>query len=221
MLYRLMWFTIGPLIRVYWWVRPRGRRNVPRGGVILASNHRSAIDPILICMSFARTVNWLAKVEVLHSRKVAWFFRWAEVIPVDRGAPDDRWLDAATAKLRKGHIFGVFPEGTRSPDGRVYKGYTGVARLAERSGAPVVPAAVVGTDRSHTKGRSLARPARTQVRFGAPLRFEVRAGEDRNAAYHRFTEEVLDRVADLAGAERVRDRYSRERAGEGTRASNE
>ncbi len=163
-------------------------------------------------MSFARTVNWLAKVELVRSRKVAWFFRWAEVVPVDRGAPDDRWLDDATAKLHSGHVFGLFPEGTRSPDGRVYKGYTGVARLAERSGAPVVPTAIVGSDRAHRKGHSLARPARTEVRFGEALRFEVRAGEERNDAYHRFTDEVLDRVADLAGAQRVRDRYSRERA---------
>src|SRR6266550_2215128 len=176
MTYRLMWFTFGPLVRVYWWVRPHDRENVPRDrGVILACNHHGAIDPVLVCMSFWRPVHWLAKIELVKTKRIAW-------------------------------IFGIFPEGTRSPDGRVYKGYTGVARVAQRSGAPVVPTGILGAAKAHKKGSRLAKPMKTDVRFGTPMYFDIRAGEDEHAAYRRFTDEVLDEVAKLIGAERVPDR---------------
>lgn len=211
MIYRVFWFTIGPLIKAYWWVRARGRDNVPKhSGAILACNHQAAIDPVLVCMSFWRPVIWLAKVELVLSRKVAWFFRGAQVIPVNREAPRDDWIEAAASVLKEGKLFGIFPEGTRSPDGRIYKGYSGVARLAQRSGAPVVPTGIVGTRRAHTKGRRLARPVPCTVIFGRRMWFEIREGEDEHAAYGRFTSEVLDEVAILVGTERVRDRYSRE-----------
>lgn len=210
MIYRFMWFTLGPLIRLYWRQRVHGRSNVPRGGVILASNHQSAIDPILICMSFWRPVQWLAKVELLKKWRIAWFFRAAEVIPVDREAPQEASIEAASDALRRGHLFGIFPEGTRSPDGRVYRGYTGAARIAAHSGAPVVPTAVTGSKESIKKGSIVAKPVRCDVRFGVPMTFSIRPGEDEHAAYRRFTDEVMDAIAKLAGAERVPDRYSRE-----------
>ncbi|MGZ4212764.1 MAG: lysophospholipid acyltransferase family protein [Actinomycetota bacterium] len=210
MVYRFFWFTIGPLIRLYWWVRPHGRENVSRhGGVIIAANHQAAIDPVLVCMSFWRQVCWLAKVELVKTRRIAWFFRGAGVIPVDRAAPQEESADKAARVLKEGKIFGIFPEGTRSPDGRVYKGYTGVARIAQRSGAPVVPTGIVGTRKAHKKGSRLAKPSKTEVRFGTPMYFDIRAGEDEHAAYRRFTDEVLDEVARLIGAERVPDSYSR------------
>jgi len=213
MVYRFFWFTIGPLIRLYWWVRPHDRHNVPRDrGVILACNHQAAIDPVLVCMSFWRQVRWLAKIELVKSARIAWFFRGAGVIPVDRAAPQEESVDKAARVLKEGKIFGIFPEGTRSPDGRVYKGYTGVARVAQRSGAPVVPTAIVGAAKAHKKGSRLAKPSKTDVFFGTPMYFEIRSGEDEHAAYRRFTDEVLNAVAALIGAERVPDRYSREPA---------
>ena len=209
MIYRAMWWTLGLLIKLYWWVRAVGREHVPRDtGAILACNHRAAIDPVLVCMVFWRQVHWLAKAELVRSKKIAWFFRGAGVLPVDRSAPDDEWLRMAEHVLKRGDLFGVFPEGTRSPDGRVYRGYTGVARIAQRSGMPVVPTAVVGSD-VHRKGSRVARPAKTLVRFGSPMLFEIHAGEDEASARRRFTDEVLDAVAALAGVERVPDRYSR------------
>ncbi len=211
MTYRLMWFTFGPLVRVYWWVRPHDRENVPRDrGVILACNHHGAIDPVLVCMSFWRPVHWLAKIELVKTKRIAWFFRGAAVIPVDRAAPQEESVEKAALVLKEGKIFGIFPEGTRSPDGRVYKGYTGVARVAQRSGAPVVPTGILGAAKAHKKGSRLAKPMKTDVRFGTPMYFDIRAGEDEHAAYRRFTDEVLDEVAKLIGAERVPDRYSRE-----------
>lgn len=210
MVYRVMWFTLGQLIKLYWWVRARGRSHVPKDrGAILACNHRTAIDPVLVCMCFWRQVCWLAKIELVNTKRVAWFFRGAGVLPVDREAPDERWIQLAEQVLKEGKLFGIFPEGTRSPDGRVYKGYTGMARVAQRSGAPVVPTAVLGIAGAHRKGSRLAKPGKTQVVFGEPMVFEIRDGEDEHAAHRRFTDEVLDRVADLAGVERVRDRYSR------------
>jgi 1-acyl-sn-glycerol-3-phosphate acyltransferase len=210
MVYRIFWFTIGPLIKLYWWVGARGRSNVPRDrGVIIASNHIAAIDPVLVCMSFWRPVHWLAKVELVKSARISWFFRGAGVIPVDRAAPREESAEKAAAVVKEGKIFGIFPEGTRSPDGRVYKGYTGVARVAQRTGAPVIPTGIVGSSGAHKKGSRLARPSRTSVIFGAPMYFDIREGEDEHAAYRRFTEEILDEVARLIGAERVRDRYSR------------
>lgn len=211
MVYRIFWFTIGPLIKAYWWVRARGRENVPRGrGAILACNHVAAIDPVLVCMSFWRQVSWLAKVELVVTKKVAWFFKGAGVIPVNREMPEHSWVDKAAEVIDKGDLFGIFPEGTRSPDGRIYKGFTGVARVAQRTGAPVIPTGIVGTARAHKKGRRIARPTACEVRLGTPLFFEIRPGEDEAAAYHRFTDEVLDAIAALVGAERVRDRFSRE-----------
>lgn len=212
MIYRLMWFTIGLSIKAYWWVRGRDRHNVPRDrGVIVASNHIAAIDPVLICMVFWRQVRWLAKVELVKTARIAWFFRGAGVIPVDRDAPQEESIEKAARVLKEGRVFGIFPEGTRSPDGRVYRGYTGVARIAQRSGAPVVPTAVIGSNRSHRKGSRIAKPVACVVRFGEPMYFEIREGEDEHAAFRRFTDEVLDRVAALASAERVPDAYSRPR----------
>jgi len=83
-------------------------------------------------------------VELVKTARIAWFFRGAGVIPVDRAAPQEESVDKAARVLKEGKIFGIFPEGTRSPDGRVYKGYTGVARVAQRSGAPVVPTGIIG-----------------------------------------------------------------------------
>lgn len=213
MLYRLMWFTLGPLIRLYWRQRITGRGSVPKDrSAILACNHNAAIDPILVCMSFWRPVRWLAKVELLTNPKVAWFFRSAQVLPIDRDAPEEHQLDAAIDVLRtRNHLFGIFPEGTRSPDGRVYRCYTGVARVAMQSEAPVIPVGIVGTRAAQgRRGKRLARPVACKVRFGAPLRFEARAGEDEKVALRRFADEVGDAIAAITGVGRVVDRYSRE-----------
>jgi len=210
MVYRVFWITLVPLIRLYWRVRWIRRDNVPEDGAIIASNHVAAIDPILICACFWRQVSWLAKVELVKTKRIAWFFRGAAVIPVDREEPDTSWIPAAIACMDKGGLFGTFPEGTRSPDGRVYRAHTGVARIAEASGRPVIPAAVVGSNLSHKKGGRFARPVPCSVAFGEPMFFEKRHDEDPAAAYHRFSDEVMDCVAELLGAARVRDLYSRE-----------
>jgi 1-acyl-sn-glycerol-3-phosphate acyltransferase len=211
MFYRFWWVILSPLIRLYWRIRVVGRENLPRkGGVILASNHQSGLDPVVVGGIVTRPIYWLAKVEYVITPKQAWFFKSVGVIPVNRDAPEHVALEKAAETVRAGKIFGIYPEGTRSPDGRIYKGYTGVARVAEMTGAAVIPCGVMNTLEALPKGKIMARPLKCEVRFGAPLHFKMGTGEDPHESYRRFTDEVLDAIATLTGKERVPDRYSRE-----------
>jgi 1-acyl-sn-glycerol-3-phosphate acyltransferase len=208
--YRLWWLVLTGPIRLYWRIRVSGRDNLPRrGGAILASNHQSGLDPVVVGGIVNRPIYWLAKIEYVVTPKVAWFFRSVGVIPVNRDAPEHEALEKAAECVRSGRLFGIYPEGTRSPDGRVYRGYTGVARIAEMTGAPVIPVGAVNTREALPKGKILARPLRCEVRFGAPLYFKMGTGEDPHDAYRRFTDDVTDAIASLIGKEHV-DRYSRE-----------
>ena len=210
MFYRVWWLILTGPIRAYWRVRVVGKEHLPRRqGVILASNHQSGLDPVVVGGIVPRPIYWLAKVEYVVTPKVAWFFKSVGVIPVTREAPEHEALDHAAACVRSGKIFGIYPEGTRSPDGRLYKPYTGVARIAEMTGAPVVPCGVMNTREALPKGKIMARPLKCEVRFGAPLYFKMASGEDPHDAYRRFADEVMDAIAQLTGKERV-DRYSRE-----------
>lgn len=211
MFYRAWWVILSPLIRLYWRIRVVGRENLPRkGGVILASNHQSGLDPVVVGGIVGRPIYWLAKIEYVITPRVAWFFKSVGVIPVNRDAPEHVAIEKAADTVRAGKIFGIYPEGTRSPDGRIYKGYTGVARVAEMTGAPVIPCGVMNTLEALPKGKIIAKPLKCEVRFGPALYFKMGTGEDPNEAYHRFTDEVLDAVAQLTGKARVPDRYSRD-----------
>ena len=211
MFYRIWWVILSPLIRLYWRIRVVGRENLPRrGGVILASNHQSGLDPVVVGGIVTRPIYWLAKIEYVVTPKQAWFFKSVGVIPVNRDAPEHVALEKAAETVRAGKIFGIYPEGTRSPDGRIYKGYTGMARIAEMTGAPVVPCGVLNTLEALPKGKIMARPLKCEVRFGPAMYFKMGTGEDPYEAYRRFTDEVLDAIAVLTGKERVPDRYSRE-----------
>lgn len=216
MFYWFWWLILTGPIRLYWRVRVTGRDNLPRrGGVILASNHQSGLDPIVVGGMLRRPIYWLAKVEYVITPKVAWFFKSVGVIPVNRDAPEHEALEHAAACVRAGKQFGIYPEGTRSPDGRLYKGYTGVARVAEMTGAPVIPIGVMNTLEALPKGKIMARPLKVEVRIGPPLYFKMGTGEDSYEAYRRFTDDVMDAIASLTGKERV-DHYSREpRRGDG------
>jgi 1-acyl-sn-glycerol-3-phosphate acyltransferase len=208
--YRLWWLILTGPIRLYWRVRVTGRENLPkRGGIILASNHQSGLDPVVVGGVLSRPIYWLAKVEYVVTPKQAWFFKSVGVIPVNRDAPEHEALEHAAACVRSGKQFGIYPEGTRSPDGRVYKGYTGVARIAEMSGAAVIPIGVMNTREALPKGKIMARPLKCEVRIGPALHFKMGTGEDPHEAYRRFTDEVMDAIASLTGKERV-DHYSRE-----------
>jgi 1-acyl-sn-glycerol-3-phosphate acyltransferase len=190
-------------------VRTRGRAHVPaHGPVILASNHLSFIDSVVIRLAAPRRVTFLTKAEYfvgrgLRGRLMRWFFTAVGSVPVERGQhrAATAALDAALEVLADGKAFGIYPEGTRSLDGRLYRGRTGVAWLALTSGAPVVPVALRGTERLQPVGKRLPRPHRVTVTFGQPLRF---TGDPASPRVRRHvTNEVMRAIAELSGQERA------------------
>ncbi|TDV44881.1 lysophospholipid acyltransferase family protein [Actinophytocola oryzae] len=194
-------------------IRTEGRHHVPpHGPVILASNHLSFIDSVVLRLAAPRRVAFLAKAEYfagrgLRGRLVRWFFTAVGSVPVERGQhrASTAALTTALTVLDGGNVFGIYPEGTRSLDGRLYRGRTGVAWLALTSGAPVVPVALEGTDRLQPVGKRIPRPHRVTVRFGPPLRF---TGDAASARTRRVvTNEVMCSIAELSGQERA-DRFA-------------
>ncbi|MFF0233905.1 lysophospholipid acyltransferase family protein [Micromonospora sp. NPDC005254] len=200
---------IAPLVRLLYRPVIEGRENVPRhGAVILAANHLSFIDSVVIPLAAPRPVAFLAKAEYfqqpgLKGRLTRICLTGIDAIPVQRG--DHRAaqtsLQVALDVLADGRAFGIHPEGSRSRDGRIYRGRTGVAWLALASGAPVVPVAVLGTDRIQPVGARLPRVGQITVRFGAPMWFAQspsgRSGQIRRAV----TDEIMAAIQNLSGQE--------------------
>lgn len=216
MAYWALKIVLTPILHLIFRVKIEGRENVPDSGpVILASNHQSFIDSIFLPLSVRRRVTFVAKAEYFESWKTAWFFRAVGMIPLKRGggSASERALAAAREVLDSGGVLGIYPEGTRSPDGRLYRGHTGVARLAAQCGAPVVPVAQFGTAEVQPIGvmfPRLFKPVR--LRMGSPIRFGPRAGAGEEHPPHTelrgFTDEVMRAVAILSGQEYV-DRYAK------------
>jgi len=211
-LYPISRMTIAPLLRAVWRPQVEGRSNVPRtGGVLIASNHLSFIDSVVIPLVAPRKVVFLAKAEYFTGKGVkgvasrSWFNAMG-MIPVER--EDSRAavnsLEQALRVLRDGEAFGIYPEGTRSRDGRLYRGKVGVAHLAMEAGVPVVPTAVIGTPAVQPIGTNIPRLAKVTVKFGAPLTFgeefkAMPAGKARRVA----TDRIMDAIAALSGQERA------------------
>lgn len=206
--YRKLKIVVRPLLHALWRPRVTGLEHIPEHGpVILASNHLSHADFVLLGLVTPRHITFLVKAEAfavpgLAGRFLTWLLRSMGQLSVDRGAGRGAQaaLDAGRAVLDAGGVFGIYPEGTRSPDGRLYKGRTGVAWLALASGAPVVPVAVSGTRRVLPPGARVPRPVRVGVRFGPPVPLEEykgRAGEPR--ARRGATDAIMHAIGDLAG----------------------
>ncbi len=185
-----------------------GREHVPRQGpVILAANHLSFVDSFLIPLVAPRQVAFLAKAEYftrpgVRGRLTSSTLRGLGAVAVPRG--DHRAaqaaLETALGVLNEGRAFGIHPEGSRSRDGRLYRGRTGVAWLALASGAPVVPVALLGTERIQPVGARLPRPGRVTVRFGAPLHFAAPAG-NAGRARREATDQIMAEIQNLSGQE--------------------
>ncbi|WP_308285681.1 lysophospholipid acyltransferase family protein [Actinoplanes hulinensis] len=198
-------------------LRVEGAEHVPPSGpLLLASNHLSVTDSTFLPMALARKVIFMAKAEYFTGqgpggRLVSWFMSRDGQVAVDR---DDtraavRSLDACLDVLLRGEAFGIYPEGTRSPDGRLYRGRTGVAWLALRSGAPVVPVAMSGTDRVLPPGRIVPRPGRVSVVFGKPVQLSAIASDPESAQERRAaTDMIMAAIAELSGQDYV-PRYAR------------
>jgi 1-acyl-sn-glycerol-3-phosphate acyltransferase len=189
-----------------------GREHIPtEGPVILASNHLSFIDSIAIPLVAPRRVAYLAKAEYWQGPGfVGWLqralFTALGALPVERQThrAAQGALDTALGVLRSGGAFGIYPEGTRSRDGRLHRGKTGVAWLALTADCPVVPVAVRGTDKVQPVGAGWPRPRRVSITFGAPLTFPEQRGQaGRNAARRVVTDRVMEAIAELSGQEKA------------------
>ena len=186
-----------------------GKENVPRsGGVLLASNHLSFIDSFVIPLAAPRPVNFLAKSDYFTGPGIAGairreLFTAMGAIPVDRNSASaaQESLDSALEVLRAGGAFGIYPEGTRSRDGRLYRGRTGVAWLALTADAPVVPVGLVGTEEVQPVGASMPRLARVTVRFGEPISPDSYAGMPAGRARRELTDDVMTAIQGLTGQE--------------------
>src|SRR5918999_1673145 len=162
-------WVLKTFILVYFRLRRLGREPVPDGGVILAANHRSFLDPFAIGCCINRPIYFLAKQELFRNPIRGWFLNCMGAFPIRRGESDEESMATALRLLARGDAVMIFPEGTRIRAGSLAKPKRGVGRLALQSGAPVVPIAITGSERARRGWR--IRPVRVHVRFGAPLTF--------------------------------------------------
>jgi 1-acyl-sn-glycerol-3-phosphate acyltransferase len=209
----LKYVAIGPMLRVAWRPWAEGLEHVPReGAAILASKHLSFCDSFFMPLLVPRRVTFLAKSEYFTTPGVKGFlsrgfFRGIGQVPVDREDSDaaKAALSTGVRILRQGDLLGIYPEGTRSPDGRLYRGKTGVARMALEAGVPVIPCAMIGTEIIQPTGRKVPRlRPRPGVRFGRPLdfsRYEGMAGD--RFVERSMTDEIMYELMQLSGQEYV------------------
>ena len=212
----LKWIAIGPVLRIVFRTHVEGAHHVPaEGPAILASNHLSYADWLFMPLTLPRRVTFVAKAEYFNSPGLkGWFqrkfFSGAGQVPIDRSGASaaEGALSAAKRLLAAGELFGIYPEGTRSHDGRLYRGKTGVARLALETGVPVIPVAVLGTDVVAPPGKRFGTFTRPAVRFGKPLDFSRYEGlENDRYILRSITDEIMYEIMRLSGQEYV-DMYA-------------
>jgi 1-acyl-sn-glycerol-3-phosphate acyltransferase len=208
----LKYILLGPWLRLIFRPQVEGRDNVPdEGPAIIASNHLSFSDSIFMPLMVKRKVTFVAKAEYFTGRGLkGWltkmFFVGTGTIPVDRsgGRAAQAALDTQLRVLREGNLAGIYPEGTRSPDGRLYRGKTGVARLALESGAPVIPVVMLNADEIQPPGKIIPKVKRVKIRFGEPMDFSRYAGMVSDRFVERaVTDEIMYELMELSGREYV------------------
>ena len=202
-----------PFLMILFRPKVKGLRNVPATGpLIIASNHLSFSDSIFMPLVVPRKVTFLAKSEYFTSPgpkgllKKLTFIALGQV-PVDRsgGRRSEAALITGLQVLSEGKCLGIYPEGTRSPDGRLYKGRTGIARLAIESGAPIIPVAMFNTEKIQPTGQVIPNIQRVGMTFGEPMYFD---GDSNDLAYLRVvTDQIMNRIQELSGQEYV-DQYA-------------
>jgi 1-acyl-sn-glycerol-3-phosphate acyltransferase len=208
----LYWWSkyvlLGPLMRVLARPTVEGLDHIPEhGGAILASNHLAVADSFLLPLLVRRRITFLAKREYFtQPGLLGWlkktFFTGVGQVPVDRssGSAAQAALDTAVRLLRENKLLGIYPEGTRSPDGRLYKGKTGVARMALEANVPVIPVAMIGTDELNPIGSRMWRPHHVHIRIGEPLDFSRYAGMAGDRFIERsMTDEIMYTLMELTG----------------------
>jgi 1-acyl-sn-glycerol-3-phosphate acyltransferase len=209
--YQLSRAIAGPFLYAFGRPKVVGKKNIPATGpAILASNHLSLVDSIYLPLVVERPVTFPAKAEYFMARGLvgrlwAAYLRATNQLQIDReGARAARaTLEAALALLRRGELFGFYPEGTRSPDGGLYRGRSGIGWLAMNSGVPVIPVAMLGTRKMLPPGSAIPHPARVEIRIGKPLEFGGLAGEPPAKARRIVADEVMEAIRELSGQEYV------------------
>ncbi|MCA1840955.1 MAG: lysophospholipid acyltransferase family protein [Actinomycetota bacterium] len=215
-LYRFLKVILTPILRGLYRVKAEGLQNIPaEGPVIIVANHVSFLDSFWIPVCLPRRMVYLAKAEYFESWKTAWFFRALGMIPVKRDVKEktEAALQAGIEVLDEGGVLGLYPEGTRSGDGRLYRGRTGVARLALRSRASVVPVGLVGSREVMPKQARFPKLwGNVRVKFGEPISFERYHDEDEDRFVLRaMTDEIMFEIMALSGQTYV-DEYSSKEA---------
>jgi len=214
------WFlktiVIGPIVRLVFRPWVEGEEHIPEeGAAIFASNHLSFSDSIFLPLVVPRRMTFLAKSDYFTGRGIkgrltAAFFKAIGQVPVDRsgGKASNAALNSGLKVLRRGDLLGIYPEGTRSPDGRLYRGRTGVARMALEGKVTVIPVAMIGTDKAQPTGKVIPRIMRVGVRVGKPLDFSRYEGmEDDRFVLRSITDEIMYELMLLSGQEYV-DMYA-------------
>jgi 1-acyl-sn-glycerol-3-phosphate acyltransferase len=205
-------FLLGPILKALFRPWVRGMENIPSTGpVILASNHLSFSDSIFLPLQTRRPVVFLAKSEYftgkgLKGALTRWFFRATGQLPIDRsgGKASEASLNTGLRVLGQGQVLGIYPEGTRSPDGRLFRGRTGIARMALESKVPVIPVAMIDTEKVQPIGRKLPRIRRIGIIVGEPLDFSRFDGMEGDRVILRaVTDEIMYELMKLSGQEYI------------------
>ncbi|MDQ3479721.1 MAG: 1-acyl-sn-glycerol-3-phosphate acyltransferase [Actinomycetota bacterium] len=208
----LKWVFVGPVLKLIFRPYAEGTENVPeQGGAILASNHLSYSDWLFMPLTIPRRVTFVAKAEYFTTPGLkGWlqktFFSGAGQVPLDRsgGRASEGAITTGLRILANGELFGIYPEGTRSHDGRLYRGKTGIARMALEAKVPVIPLAVINTNVVAPPGKIFGRYVRPGVRFGKPLDFSRYEGmESDRYVLRSITDEIMYEIMELSGQEYV------------------
>jgi 1-acyl-sn-glycerol-3-phosphate acyltransferase len=208
--------VLGPILKLLFRPWVEGEENIPdEGAAIFASNHLSFSDSIFLPLVVPRRMTFLAKSDYFtgkgaKGRLTAAFFKGVGQLPIDRsgGRAGEAALRSGLRVLRRGELLGIYPEGTRSPDGRLYRGRTGVARMALEAGVPVLPVAMIGTDKAQAPGTKIPKLMRIGVRIGKPLDFSRYDGmQDDRFVLRSITDEIMYELMLLSGQEYV-DMYA-------------
>jgi 1-acyl-sn-glycerol-3-phosphate acyltransferase len=211
--YQLSRVVAGPILHAFGRPRATGLENIPASGpALLASNHLSIIDSVYLPLMLSRPVVFPAKAEYFTAkgpvgRLWAAYLRSTNQLAMNRD--DTRsataTLEAAAEILRAGELFGFYPEGTRSPDGRLYRGRAGLGWLALNTGAPVIPVAMIGTRKMLPPGAPVPRPTKVEIKIGKPLEFVHLVNDPPAKARRVIADEVMRAIADLSGQEYVHE----------------
>ena len=193
MLYKLLQILFKGFFSSLFWASILGRENIPtKGAVILAANHMSNWDPPLLAAYLKRPICYMAKQELFAVPVLGRIITSCHSFPIKRGGADRAAIKVALQIIKKGHCLGLFPEGTRSSDGKVHKAEAGIGLLAALSGAPVVPAAIINTDKIFSER---IRFPRLKVLYGQPVYYQGKKND--KESLQKFSQEVMDKISEM------------------------